>query len=224
MRSSTLCIIVVLLAVATAPSISAQTGETRYVTDKLTINVRSGPSLENKILAMPACNERVEVLETQGEWSRVRLQNGTEGWTQERYLVKETPRALLADRYESELAKAKEELSKTKAQLTEVSARAEDLDKSLKSTSENLSQTEGDFQKLKSESVEYLSLKKSFEELREKHQKQNEELKALEVDYEKALFSQKIKWFLAGSAVFVVGWIIGYTVRRKSQKRSFGLK
>jgi hypothetical protein len=108
--------------------------------------------------------------------------------------------------------------------LSEVSTRAEDLDKSLKSTTENLSQTEDNFQKLKSESVEYLSLKKSFEELREKHQKQTQEMKTLEVEYEKALFSQKIKWFLAGSAIFVVGWIIGYTVRRKSQKRSFGLR
>jgi len=44
-----------------------------YVTDSFEITLRTGPSNENKIIAMLFSGRPLDVLSTQGEWSRVRV-------------------------------------------------------------------------------------------------------------------------------------------------------
>ena len=61
-----------------------------YVADKLKINLRTGPSIENKIIAMLTSGQSLEVINTQGDWNLVRLLNKDgkhkEGWVLSRYL------------------------------------------------------------------------------------------------------------------------------------------
>lgn len=59
------------------------------------LNVRVGPSLAARIFERLAPNQAVEVLalSEDGEWARVRLVNGREGWVSAQYL---TPRAALS--------------------------------------------------------------------------------------------------------------------------------
>ena len=66
--------------------------QTRYVTDKLTVELRRGPSTEFLIVRSLAVGEPVEVLEqdTSNGYSRVRvLDQGTEGWILTRFLTGE---------------------------------------------------------------------------------------------------------------------------------------
>jgi SH3 domain protein len=65
--------------------------ETMYVTDVLKLTLRSGPSTEHKILAVVESGREVDMLESGEEWSRVRLENGKEGYVLTRYLVSEPP-------------------------------------------------------------------------------------------------------------------------------------
>jgi SH3 domain protein len=63
-----------------------------YVTDSFEITLRTGPGNENKIIAMLFPGRPLDVLSTQGEWSRVRvLDSDKEGWVMTRYLVTRLP-------------------------------------------------------------------------------------------------------------------------------------
>lgn len=57
-----------------------QSGETRWVADDLATYVRSGPTNEYRIVGTLTSGEEVTVLETQGDYTRVRSSSGDEVW------------------------------------------------------------------------------------------------------------------------------------------------
>ncbi len=69
---------------------AALAGTKYYVNDTLTITVRTGPALDRKIIALPAVGQEMEVLNTENDWSLVRLPNGKEGWVLSRFITNET--------------------------------------------------------------------------------------------------------------------------------------
>jgi len=72
----------------------AQTGwaTEAYVTASFEITLRTGPSNENKIIAMLFSGRPLDVLSTRGEWSQVKvLDSDKEGWVLSRYLVTRLP-------------------------------------------------------------------------------------------------------------------------------------
>ena len=62
-------------------------GETMYVSDILKLTLRTGPSIENKIISVLESGQVMEVIKFGDEWSRVQLPNGKEGWVLSRYLT-----------------------------------------------------------------------------------------------------------------------------------------
>ncbi len=215
---------IVFFVILAAWPVAAQQGERQYVTDQLTINVRSGPSLENRILAMVPVNQAVKVMEAQGEWVRVQMENGTEGWTQSRYLTKTKPAAVQAEQYQQNYKQAKEQLTAVTQDLASTKDKLQKTESRLTETTSRLDSTEKSYTQLQSESEDFLKLQKEHEEMKAANQKLTEETGKLQSANDKLLMSQRVKWFVAGSAVFLVGWIIGYTVRRSSRKKSFSLR
>jgi len=70
--------------------------EMMYITDKIEASVRSGKGLAagSKYLAVVRTGDKVDVLETDGEYVRVKLANGTEGWVHTRYITATAPKTL----------------------------------------------------------------------------------------------------------------------------------
>ena len=76
--------------------------KTMYVTDVLKVTLRTGPSIENKIIEIIESGQRVEVLNPGQEWSLVRLFDGKEGWILNRYLISSETSNIRLERLESE--------------------------------------------------------------------------------------------------------------------------
>lgn len=53
------------------------------------LNVRSGPSTSDSIVASVRRNQRVTLLSRNGEWARIRVASGEPGWVAARYLREE---------------------------------------------------------------------------------------------------------------------------------------
>ena len=70
---------------------TATATEIRFVRPDLDIPVRRGRGERYKILKFVKDGNQVEFFEEQGNWAKVRLQNGTEGWMLKRYLSDEKP-------------------------------------------------------------------------------------------------------------------------------------
>ena len=84
---------VMLLVLAGFFGLAQQGWSTKaYVTDSFEITLRTGPGNENKIIAMLFSGRPLEVLDTRGECSQVKvLDGGKEGWVLSRYLVTRLP-------------------------------------------------------------------------------------------------------------------------------------
>ena len=114
------------------------TAKTMYVSDMLHASIRRGPSIEHKIIAFVRSNRPVEVLDTEGEWSYVRLKNDKEGWILSRLLVEGPPKEeILAqlktenERLKKELPMLQEENARLKAKSLEQQSKIQEQDATL---------------------------------------------------------------------------------------------
>ncbi len=92
----------------------ATQAETRFVTDRLLLGVHQNPSEASLLVASLPSGTEVKVLEQDGDFSRIKTANGTEGWIYTQYLVQQKPAAALLDASERQLRKLGEELKAVK--------------------------------------------------------------------------------------------------------------
>ena len=194
--------------------------ETMYVTDVLKLTLRSGPSTEHKILAVVESGREVDMLESGEEWSRVKLENGKEGYVLTRYLLPEPTYRIRLEQLQ-EKHKALMEQSST---LLEENNRFREENNKLKSTLNSdekmLKNLSDDYKKLKTGSAEFLDLKSKYKKISEQLAVQTKRAKALDEELRGVEKNQYIKWFLAGSGVLLLGFIIGFAARRGRRRPS----
>lgn len=194
--------------------------ETMYISDKLKVTVRSGPSTEYKILDIGESGDRVELLEAGEDWSLVKLANGREGYVTSRYLVNGPTYAI---RYEQLQTKQKT-LSQQATALLDENTKLREENKGLKTTlngtEKSLNQISGDYQELKAGSAEFLTLKTKYKKVSEQLAEQTQKADRLDKELSKVEINQYIKWFLAGSGVLLLGFIVGFSAKRNRRRPS----
>jgi SH3 domain protein len=194
--------------------------ETRYVTDLLKLPLRTGASTEYKILDLVKSGQQLEVVEPGKDWSKVRLPNGKEGYVLNRYLVGQPTSAV-------QLAKLQVKYTSLRQQSTaliEENNRFKQENKTFKSTLDSnetaLNKLETDYKELKTGAAEFLNLKKKYKEVSTKLAEQTKKANTLDKELSGLEMNQYIKWFLAGSGVLLVGFIIGFSARRGRRRPS----
>ena len=194
--------------------------ETRYVTDKWTLTLRTGPSTEYKILALVESGQQVEVVEPGDSWSMVRLANGKEGYVLNRYLIAQPTSAVRLEQLQSKYTTLKQQA----AALIEENSRFKEENKTFKSSLDSnekaLNKLDTDYKELKASAAEFLSLKKKYQEVSTKLAEQTKRANTLDKELSGLEMNQYIKWFLAGSGVLLVGFIIGFSAKRGRRRPS----
>jgi SH3 domain protein len=113
--------------------------QTMYVTDRLLLSLRNTPDPDQPAVALLPSDTRLDVLETQGQWAKVMLEDGRTGWVMKRYLVEDVPkpqtieklkgqlenRDVALERIKEESASLKREVENLKDQITEQKKRIE---------------------------------------------------------------------------------------------------
>ena len=194
--------------------------ESMYVTDLLKLTLRSGPSTEHKILSVVESGYQVEMLEAGEDWSLVRIADGKEGYVLTRYLVPEPTHNVRLEKLQTK----HKALVQQAATLLEENTRFRNECKKLKATSDRnekaLKKLHTDYDKLKAGSAEYIELKEKYKTVNGQLAEQTKRAAALDEDLRAIEINQYIKWFLAGSGVLLVGFIVGYSARRQRRRPS----
>lgn len=195
-------------------------GETMYVSDILKLTLRTGPSTENKILAVIESGQQLEVVEFGQEWSRVQLPNGKEGWVLSRYLTPRETNNFKLDRLQ---AKHKNLMAQAAALLEEnnkLQAENKTLTTGFKTNQKQADKARSDYETLKTEAAEFLNLKSKHKDTVSLLAEQTAKAEKLEEQLTKLEMSTYIKWFLAGSGVLIVGFLIGFSTKRQRRRPS----
>ncbi|MDB4442644.1 TIGR04211 family SH3 domain-containing protein [bacterium] len=194
--------------------------ESMYVTDLLKLTLRSGPSTEHKILSVVESGYQVEILEPGEDWSLVRIADGKEGYVLTRYLVPEPTHNLRLEKLQTK----HKAIVQQAATLLEENTRFRNESKKLKATSDRnekaLKKLHTDYDKLKAGSADYIELKEKYKTVSGQLAEQTKRAAALDEDLRAIEINQYIKWFLAGSGVLLVGFIVGYSARRQRRRPS----
>ena len=136
-----------------------------YVTDVLQVTLRTGPSIDNKIIQMIESGQKVEVVEPGQEWSLVRLLDGKEGWVLNRYLISTETNKITLERFKSEHSDLNIRYSTILEENSKFKAENQKLGSELSDTKKTLQRIRNDSESLKSGSAEFIALKSNFEKV-----------------------------------------------------------
>lgn len=85
-----------------------------YVTDKLILGMKDNPEGKGKNLKLLRSGTRLEVLERQGPFSKVRTPEGLVGWAKTTFMVNDKPAILMVKELETENKELRKEIEKLK--------------------------------------------------------------------------------------------------------------
>ncbi len=191
------------------------------MSDIIEITLRTGPTTDNKIIAMLPSDTQLEILEEEEGWSRVRTAGGKEGWTLSRYLTDQQPKTLaIADLKEklTTLSQACQEPGET---ITRLQAENDTLGKSLASTRDEQAKLQRQYADLRHNAANVLAIRDELHSATERLKSTTAELAQVTDENRSLRTSAKLRWFLAGAGVVLFSWLFGYLMgnRQKRQKR-----
>lgn len=191
-----------------------------YVTDSFEITLRTGPSNENRIIAMLFSGRPLDVLGTQGEWSQVKvLDDGKEGWVISRYLVTRLPWEVQARKLKEDLVSLNGKLNRVQKEFADESQQRQGFAAEIKRKTEELEALSKEYLELKKGAEGYLSLKTLYEAAEKNMKTAQAELSKLTAENENLKSSQHNRWFLSGALVLLCGLLIGGIAGRQQKKR-----
>jgi SH3 domain protein len=193
-------------------------GETMYVSDVLKLTLRTGPSIENKIISVIESGQMMEIIDFGEEWSQVKLPNGKEGWVLSRYLTPNETNNIKLERLEAkhknlmiQAAELLEENNRLKNENTKFSTE-------FKANQKQLAKTQTDYEALKVEAADFLTLKTNYNRVTSQLAEQTAKANKLEEQVSSLEMNAYIKWFLAGSGVIIIGFLIGFSTKRQRRR------
>lgn len=191
-----------------------------YVTDSFEITLRSGPSNENKIIAMLFSGRPLEVLETRGEWSQVKVSDdGKEGWVLSRYLITRPPWEVQAKKLQEDSVSLNARLARIQKELSDESQQRQGLAAELRQKTQDLEALRKEYLELKNSAEGFLNLKTLHETTEANLKTTQTELSKVITENEALKSSEQNKWFLSGALVLLCGLLIGGIVGRQQKKR-----
>lgn len=192
------CLLILLFLLVLFAGISFS--EDMFVAGVTEISLRTGPSVENKIIAMLKTGEKLEVIEYQKDWSQVKAAGGKSGWVLSRFITPKKPDVLLFD-----------ELKEKNQSLLSKIAQLEEENKSLTVKIASMVELEDKYKKLQQDSTDFLKLDAKYNESVRRNEAQKIMIEKLETNVE----SEPKLWFLIGPGVFIVGLFFGLSTRKK---------
>jgi len=196
---------------------------TAYVSDSFEITLRTGPSIENKVIAMPSSGQPLEVLDAHGDWTHVRMHKAdgdtVEGWVLTRYLSARLPWEVQAEALSAENASLREKLAYAEKGLKEATAGEQDFAAKLKESTEALEDVRAEYDSLRRRAADYLKLEAEYEANRSKLETAEADVQRLTEEIKQLRSSKRNRWFLTGALVLLFGLIIGLVIGRQQRRR-----
>jgi len=188
-----------------------------YITDRIEISLRSGIGLEYRALTMLKTGDRVEVLEGDKNWSKVKLPDGTTGWINTRFLVDQVKMVPSVDPKIQEELRGVKETSQSLAREKEILI--QEKTRRLKEIEEAQNQIHSlQQEKNKRISPELTALKTKNEQLDKEVALYKKQIGNFNQKETRQRIEEQIKWFLIGSGVLVAGLLLGWFLSRGRRK------
>jgi SH3 domain protein len=217
--------IVIVAALGFTISGNAFSQETYYVSDQLTITLRTGEGIQKKIIRTLKSGTKLEITETHEDtgYSYVKTEEGTEGWVLTRFLVKNPVARHRLKEAQKTIKKLKAETKELKNKFKQISSEHHQLDENatkLKKQNDRLSQ---ELKQIRNISASAIANNEENKNLKTNMIRLETEIQALEQQTAVLKDRSARDWFITGTGVTVLGLLIGLLIPkiRLEKKRNW---
>ncbi|MBW2163828.1 MAG: TIGR04211 family SH3 domain-containing protein [Deltaproteobacteria bacterium] len=190
-----------------------------YVVPTAEIALRSGKGNEYRIVAVIINGSRVQMLKEDGDWTKIRTSDNKKGWMPKRYLSASPPLKDVVASLQTQRDQLKKQITEVNKQLKEVSEARNQYKQDLKACILDRDQFRKSYESLKEDAADVLNFKKALSETAEELQEMKHKYNIAEQENEHFRDNSRIKWFLAGGGILIIGWIIGLITTRGRKRR-----
>lgn len=230
-------VILFMVAFIITASIESVFADTRYVSDQLTVSVRDGQNPSDTVLGYIKTATPVDIIEEKGDFSKIKTEDGLEGWVQTKYIVSEKPKAMIIEDLKNEIQKLNDKfessidkqgvdsktLMETKKRYEEkISELEQEVNINQRFTAKakrDLIQLNNKYKNLLSHSKNTEELIREAEKLRKLNKQLDTEIKSLKKQNKSPLKSKGIQSFAAGAGVLLFGYLLGGSAKKKKRSR-----
>jgi SH3 domain protein len=199
----------------------AAEGRKIYVSDTLYVGVRRGPSMESGAVDNIHTGQTLILLDESGDkqWVKVQTPSAKVGWVMRRYLMDKPPISSYlqtsqidadSDNIADVLNKLNEQNQLGQEALRESEDKRRILEKRLQTTNADCASA--------------IALRQERDSFEAKLAEQEKFLQEIKLENESLGFSNNLQWFLAGGAVMLLGWLLGWLFGRRRSSWSSRLR
>jgi SH3 domain protein len=195
--------------------------ETRYVSDELSIPMRTGASNKHRIVYFPKSGTPLTVKETSddGAYVRVTSPGGKEGWVEAQYLMNLASARDRIVTVNKRLDTARTQTKDLKKKVRELESQNKELTTELKQLQRELKSQEGSMEKLKRISANPVALANENKTLEAQLSQLTASNKLLTEENEHLNDQSTQDWFILGAAVSLGSLLFGLLITRINWKR-----
>ena len=195
--------------------------ETRYVSDELSIPMRTGASNKHRIVYFPKSGTPLTVKETSddGNFVRVSSSGGKEGWVETQYLMKQASARNRIVSVSKQLEKSRTKVKELRNKLSEIESQNKELGTQVKQTQREIKSQESSMEKLKRISANPVALANKNKSLEVQLSKLTSSNAMLTEENEELTNESTQDWFILGAAVSLGSLLFGLLITRINWKR-----
>lgn len=202
----------------------ATLAETMWLSDVLWVNVRTGPSDNNRIIKIIKSGTRMEVLEKPADsnYYRIRTETGIEGWIPHRYLLDEPTGSLKVELITAEKQQLQTQFDQLQEKYTTLLNDKGDVNgelETLRADNESLSQ---ELNRIKAVSGDAINLDERYQALAEENAAIKNQLDVMQAENQSLREFNDNKLLYAGGALIFVGIFLGVILPRLTGKQRRG--
>lgn len=215
-RFLTLLLLVCLASTALA--------ETRYVSDRLEITLRTGTSTQHSIVRMLPSGMRLELLERDADsgYARVRTPDGAEGWVLARYLMDQPAGRDRVAAASERAASLELRVTDLAAQVEALSAERDALQAQRDGLESELAEVRSELERIRRVSASAVELDNANRELRTRVAAAEQDGTLLRAEIAELKRNTQRDWFVAGAGVLLLGLVLGIVLPRIRWRRRSG--
>lgn len=212
-----------IVTTAEDPSANVQiVDQERYVSDKLALQLRSGPSSRNRIVKTLRSGNKVKVtkIDSDNGYSFVQLASGTEGWVLSRFLIDGPTANIKLKALNQTFDNVKAELKQTQQRLTEAKSELTKLRKERSSFERDASKLSKELDYVKTVSANAISLDNKTKKLTTRNQELEIQVEALTAQNDELKSDIQTSYILYGGGLVFAGILAGLLLPSFRGRRS----
>ena len=212
--------LLLLTSVFMLPAMQAWS-ETRYVSDELSIPMRTGASSKHRIVYFPKSGTPLTVKETSddGNFVRVSSSGGKEGWVETQYLMKQASARNRIVSVSKKLEQSRAQVKELRKKLSEIESQNKELGTQVKTSQREIKSQESSMEKLKRISANPVALANKNKSLEVQLSKLTSSNAMLTEENEELTNESTQDWFILGAAVSLGSLLFGLLITRINWKR-----